>query len=646
MKPHLLYLLVLLPVLCVGQDSLSIQYYYQQAQELKYTHIPTSTSYLDSAIHIADKLPYDSITAELLRRKGINYKIIGDFDRALEIYDLALQRFERANSKHGQAATYNNIGITYWRKGNDSLALQYYVKAYEINTSLNDIAGLTKNCIAIGNFYNRKYDYKNAIENYNEALAYLIIKQNNALKAMLHKNIAAIYSHKVPDVNDSISYYNPELAIRYYQQSIDNYSTINDSVNVAGIYHSIGVIHENESEFALAEENYRRALSMRKRLNFTNDLGYSYYSLSNVKYKTNDFPVALSLLRKAKVLAWQNNDLRLQRNIERRLSDVYAKQGRIQASFDHFIAYDSLDNLLHNKETAKAIQELETKYETAKKEKDLVEAQIEIQRRTTERNGYLITLAVVLAFAIVLVLIYQQRQNALKDLRSREKDLYNKRVDELLLEQEVSSLNAMMDGQEQERQRLSRELHDRIGSLLTAIKFNVDHTNSEQQPTTELTQKIQEALEETRDLSHSLASGILAKFGLVAAIHDLKDSIQQEKGVEVEFIHQGLSERISRDIEIDLYRIIQELVSNTLKHAYAKRITIQLTMHDDALNLMYEDDGIGFDINAKKPGIGLQNIEARGKKHHAQLTIDTQPNHGMRAILDIPITYDEKITVS
>ncbi|MEQ9403926.1 MAG: tetratricopeptide repeat protein [Cyclobacteriaceae bacterium] len=620
------------------KDSLQADTYFKAYQSSRYNNPGEAILFLDSAIRIANQISNLSLTAEYLRNKGIHLKNQGELTESLEVYKEAMELFRQVKDSSGIAATYNNIGISHFRMASYDQALSSYFEAKTINLSIEDFNGLSKNYIAIGNVYSYRHQYDEALINYKEAESVLSGLDNISLKALVTKNIGLMYSEEDNPKYDALK------AIEYNQQSINNYRILGDSFNIAGLYHNLGLLYENESELDKAEEYYNRGLALRESFDLRNDMANSHFNLGNVHLKKQKVNLAKGSFEKSFQLAELSDNIGLQRNAAKRLSEVYAQLEKSDLAFEYLSLYDSLDNVLYNVEKIEIINELETKYETERKEKELAQAQVEIERRIAERDGFLITLAVFLVLAIILIIIYQQRQKAIRTLSKREKDLHNKRVNELLLEQEVNSLNAMLDGQEKERKRISRELHDRVGSLLTAAKYSFESTEKKSNESKVLS-LLDEALDEARNLSHSLASGVLAKFGLVAAVSDLKTSIECDRDIEVKFEHVGFDGRINNEIEIDLYRIIQELVSNSLKHSFAKRLEVSLDRRDNTLTLTYQDDGIGFDTRMDFEGIGLRNIEARSIKYNGKLSVESQPSNGMKLSLKMEIYPDEKTII-
>jgi signal transduction histidine kinase len=213
-------------------------------------------------------------------------------------------------------------------------------------------------------------------------------------------------------------------------------------------------------------------------------------------------------------------------------------------------------------------------------------------------------------------------------------------------EAEYNALNSLLEGQEYERKRLAREIHDGIGPILSTLKMNLANIEGDvENLIPELREKfkksyemIDEASNDLRSISHNLMPKVLSDFGLVEALETFCEKINVTINLEIDFINTGLSERLDVVTELGLYRITQELVNNTLKHAKANKITIQLIKRENTIQLMYEDNGIGFDSIMASDGMGLFNIENRTKALAGRVTVDSQKNNGMTAIIEIPLS--------
>lgn len=256
-------------------------------------------------------------------------------------------------------------------------------------------------------------------------------------------------------------------------------------------------------------------------------------------------------------------------------------------------------------------------------------------------SGALVTLVA------LLFLVWRTIQQKRK-ITDQELKIKNQEVNRLLQDQELASTQAMLQGQDKERRRIAEELHDRLGSMLATVKLHFGHVEDvlekgesrgrDQFGKAEVL--LNEACEEVRRISHDLHSGVLMKFGLKAALEQLQETVIDSAGIKVQFITTGLTGRLPFEAEMNLYRVVQELVANTIKYSGATKITLQISLQGDELNMIYEDNGKGFDLAKVKRGIGLENIENRVKRLDGQLHIDTTPGYGMTAIIEIPLVND------
>jgi two-component system NarL family sensor kinase len=251
------------------------------------------------------------------------------------------------------------------------------------------------------------------------------------------------------------------------------------------------------------------------------------------------------------------------------------------------------------------------------------------------------TLALLLIVLFVILFAFMFQRKLIKKQKAFRE------VEVLLQKKEVKAAYDVLEAQELERKRIAEDLHDRVGSLLAAVKlhFHASKDNLDNQANFFSTgsKLLDEAIDEVRDISHNMVSGILSKFGLIAALTDLKTTLENSKQVSFQIHIHHLDGRLDLTIEMNLYRIVQELVSNILKHAQANEIILQLNRYESELLLIVEDNGIGFDPqNAKlSSGIGLSNIETRVVKMNGRLNIDSRKGQGTTVTIEIPIPHDQ-----
>lgn len=210
---------------------------------------------------------------------------------------------------------------------------------------------------------------------------------------------------------------------------------------------------------------------------------------------------------------------------------------------------------------------------------------------------------------------------------------------------ERTVMNAVLKGQEQERKRLGAELHDGIGQVLSAIALKVSQAkeSAENQNYSGLggelrvlNDNLQEAIKEVRNISHDLMPDVLEGFGLREAVKQTCNNFHDRAGIDVTFDHFDLEERYDSAIELNIFRITQELLTNIHKHADCTKVHVSLMDHGDVLSLTVEDDGVGFDKNQDSVGIGLRNVNSRVSTMHGEIDVESSKNSGTLVNIEIP----------
>ncbi|MEP2405149.1 MAG: sensor histidine kinase, partial [Nonlabens ulvanivorans] len=290
---------------------------------------------------------------------------------------------------------------------------------------------------------------------------------------------------------------------------------------------------------------------------------------------------------------------------------------------------------------ARSLEELEAKYQTTQKEKENLELKADKEK---QRNQIYALSGAAIILLLSGGLIYNNQRKK-KLIAQKEQIIQKSRADTILKNQELATIDAMITGQEKERKRLAEELHDDLGSTLTTVRLyfeNLKEQFSEEKSELVFNRTenlLDEAYEKIRLMSHTRNSGVMASKGLIPTLESLAHKVSQGGKVHVEVLHHGLDQSLENSLELTIFRILQELLSNIIKHAQATNAVISLTAYEDSINIMVEDDGIGFkkESNQENAGIGLHNIEKRIEDLDGTIEIDSQLNHGTTVNLDIPL---------
>ncbi|AZA83545.1 two-component sensor histidine kinase [Chryseobacterium lactis] len=311
--------------------------------------------------------------------------------------------------------------------------------------------------------------------------------------------------------------------------------------------------------------------------------------------------------------------------------------------------YNNLKLVEENQRERLKFSELESE----KKEQQLRLAKLETEQKNNDINSYKKLLAfkekintyyiifIVIFIVLIILLLYAFKQRA-KSMKQRD-ELHVLAIDKEKQNSKISTLTALLEGQEQERGRLARDLHDGLGGLLSGTKLQLSILDPHQSENIEegiskSIGQIDGAVEELRRVAHNLMPDLLIKYGLEAAIREFATRISNS-GLEIHTEFINYSHSLSQEKQLIIYRIIQELVNNTIKHADASEVIIQLSEEENAVNLTVEDDGKGFDhtnLEVRKTA-GFHNIESRVQFLKGTMNITSELNVGTSIELQIPI---------
>lgn len=244
-------------------------------------------------------------------------------------------------------------------------------------------------------------------------------------------------------------------------------------------------------------------------------------------------------------------------------------------------------------------------------------------------------------------LAYRNLQHK-KKITDKEHEIQREKLESSLKEQELAGIDAMIEGQEKERQRIANDLHDNLGSLLATIKLHFQNLkvrkdrlkDEEDKLLKETDDLIDEAYQQVRKIAHAKNAGVNAQEGLLPAVKNFASKVSASNRLVIEVEEHGMDQRLENSLEITIFRIIQELITNVIKHAEASEAVIHLTHHGEAINIMVEDDGKGFIPSklALKEGMGIYSIQRRVEYQGGTVDIESVPEKGTTLIINIPIS--------
>lgn len=281
------------------------------------------------------------------------------------------------------------------------------------------------------------------------------------------------------------------------------------------------------------------------------------------------------------------------------LADTQAKLNQYQKAYELMMKHRELKDSLTIENDKKMLADMEIQYRTAEKEKAILQLEGKNKQHLILGVGGIFVFLVITAWAIYARNVQKKRHK--KDLLLRKQ------------QQEIEITHAVMEGEQQERNRLARDLHDGLGGRITGIKMNAEMLAQKLQQKEDLHKIIKQmdiAIVELRNTAHNLEPSVLEKYGLQAVISDFCLSLETQEQ-KIKLYTDGLANLINKKWQLSVYRIVQELVTNAVKHSEATEILLQCTFKDRFLMIEIEDNGKGFDPKTVSRNMGLNSIETR-----------------------------------
>ncbi|WP_085517003.1 tetratricopeptide repeat-containing sensor histidine kinase [Marivirga sericea] len=551
-------------------------------------------------------------------------------DSSFHYFVKAKNLFLKSQDSIGLALTNNYLGLISLSKNDKSNALNYLYTAIKINKSINNKDGLVGNYNNLANYY-IKEDLKLALSYYQEAQKLLPKERKDTRSAIINMNIGVIFSSKDGE------YFNYDSAIHYYLNSLESFKAINDSSSMSFLYHNLGFLYESKDNLEAAMNSYERSIELRQELKDDQEgLAKSFMAKGNILLKQKKYKESLEQYEKSLQIATTLGDEYRKMNLYSNMVKAKMGIGAVEEASVLFQEYNHLRDSLSTSEKMQEVKDLETKYETEKKEAEIKEQQLAIAEKNFQKNLFLGLSIALVVLIISTIWFFLQKQDYLKKLKNEE-------ISNMKTEQELKELNAMMHGQEEERNRIASDLHDRLGARLSSIKllFQSEQNETASNLKGKLLDNINEAIKETREISHNLSTDMLTRFGLETALKDMVRTINEAEKIKAELAIYGLQARLPLEVERNIYHIALELINNTIKHAEAESITLQISQAEEEINVFYEDDGKGFDVqNVVDSGMGMRSIYARVNTISGAVYFNSKPGKGINVVMTIPVKED------
>jgi len=613
--------------LSLANDTTKIKILCDLCWEYRFLSADSAILFGNRALQLAEKINYPKGQAQSYNDLGIVFIGCGDFPQALDYFAKSMEIRKQLGDTAGIASLYNKIGIVYQKQGNLKLALENQINALRIYEQLQQDLwiGYCLNNIAI--VHQNLENLDKSLEYHFRALEYRKKMKDIYGEGGSYGNIGNVY-FKLGDTN---------TAIAFYEKALQILRRVKDDEAVSVQLRNMGNIYAARGDNAKALELLNESLQLREKMGDQKGISSTLIELGEVFTNQQKYKKAANSLYKGLRIAKEINVVEEEMAAYWGLAKMYSLQHQTDSAFQYTNFYIATKDSVYENRLAQQIIDAQEKYDTEKqqqkielltKEKELTD--IGMKQRKTE-IGLLIFLIISLVGAGIFVL-YRRRQ------------MQKAALDAAAIHHSEMQLKAVIDGQEDERRRIARELHDGVGQKLAGIKLNWEIVSDNLQNSPKIKQlekmshMLDDAVSEVRTISHQMMPKELEQFGLVPTIRSILQFNFGNTGIRYNFEDTGMENRLPQNIELGLFRILQELIANILKHAKADTVDIQLVRRSKQIMVMVEDNGKGFDFEKlKNPGIGLMNIESRVEAIDGVLNFETAIGKGTIVTIRIPL---------
>ena len=479
----------------------------------------------------------------------------------------------------------------------------------------------------------------------NDILQILYYDLKDYERAVFYGEKAVQYFRKTTDsvwlgnsLNNLGLSYSKQLKYNKAENSFEEVVGIGSSINNLDMHASallnLADLSYKKGDYEKLKTAYEQVLAVAKELNSKEIQAISYRGISIYYFFKRDFQQAKNMAMKALAIVNEEQMLLEKAKLFEELSRIcYARQD-VETGQQYAVQAAMILDSINNDQIKKNIIDIEKKYESERKDN-----QIKLQRAELKQKSFINYLLVGSAATILIISLLSYRNYRHKQT------LQQQRINELETEKQLAATEAVLQGEEQERTRLAKDLHDGLGGMLSGIKYTLNNMKGNLVMTPENAQAFERSIDmldssirEMRRVAHNMMPEALVKFGLDTAMQDFCFDINKSGALQVQYQSIGLKEvDIDQTKSVTIYRIVQELLNNTMKHASAKNAVVQLSYNDDVLTITVEDDGKGFDpsiLNQSK-GIGWSNIQNRIQFLKGKWDVDSQPGKGTSVIIEM-----------
>jgi signal transduction histidine kinase len=630
----------------------------------------SASKYSDHLLELSERIHYIAGEADGLYLKSLVYKSRNEFEAALDFTMKYIEIYIIIEDSQRLAKGYFQLANLYKDIGELEFSQIYYHKSLSISMSIKDTTLIIGNCNGLAtNFNSKKPEFDSSAYYFMKARTICEERGDDVSLAVILNNLGNLYFNnkhyiwakeafekglelniKNNMTSGMASSYNGlgrvETANGRYDEAIDSYNKAyeffkkdNDLRGIADVSNNSGDAYFKQKKFDLALEKFNKALDIYHSIQFTEGIILTMINISAVYSEMGEVERSMAIQDSCMAIAYKHGDIGNAIHALRNIADNYKKSGNYKNAYDSLWRVISLQDSIFSIEQTKGIYIIERERDQSRilfLEKHKINLEKENLQKTKQRNAYMFTGIGILLLALSTIAYFRQKSQHAKIVAEQK-------IRQLEEEKKLMAAKLLVEGQEEERKRIATELHDGLGVLLSATKMQFSVISDKSPENKEIIEKASKMLEQAsgdvRKISHNMMPGLLTRLGLYEAAEDLIDRIGESGEIKAVCRIEGEQVRLPENKEIMLYRIIQEMVNNTLKHAQAKNMTLAIMISPDQLDITFTDDGKGFDYKTKidNESLGLKSIQSRVNFLNGTMMVESSPGHGVKYSLHIPV---------